>query len=92
MSSKPSPQLISDNEFAAYSKDIGKIALGERGVSLEASSIDQRIDILGLQDTNPNLNMKMHLVNNVRRYPERPLFSCASGDGEPRLTPTLSGY
>jgi hypothetical protein len=33
----------------------------------DGSSIQAGEDILALEDTDPALNMKMHLVNNVRR-------------------------
>lgn len=46
-----------------------KIASGEDGLasSDEIGSVHSGEDILGMQDMDPALNMKMHLVNNVSR-------------------------
>lgn len=43
-----------------------KVALGEPDAALDQYSLGEGEDILALQDVDPALNAKMHLVNNVR--------------------------
>jgi len=66
MSTTSSPQFAPGNEKSSYPKDDEKLALGEQDVSYEASSIGKGEDLLSMQDVDPALNAKMHLVNNVR--------------------------
>ena len=66
MSATSSPVFASGNEKTSYHKDDEKVALGEQDVTYEAASIDKGEDILSLNDIDPALNAKMHLVNNVR--------------------------
>jgi hypothetical protein len=54
-----------------YSKGDEKTQVGD--VPPEAVSIREGSDILSLQDIDPALNAKMHIVNNVR-IPEAPLL------------------
>lgn len=61
MSSDHSPKLAASNE-----KYDEKIASGEPDVVLDGYSVQEGSDILALQDVDPALNAKMHLVNNVR--------------------------
>jgi hypothetical protein len=54
-------------------KDSEKAPLGEPDVVLDGISVAEGKDILALQDTDPALNAKMHIVNNVReRAPQAP--------------------
>lgn len=61
MSTDYSPPLA-----ASDNKDTEKVALGESDVAPDNYSIRDGSDILALQDVDPALNAKMHLVNNVR--------------------------
>lgn len=61
-----------------------KGAEGESGFPAreDASSVHSGEDILSMQDLDPALNMKMHLVNNVRDYcdlPEATSFAFIGG-------------
>lgn len=60
MSSDHSPKL------AGSEKDNEKAVSGEPDVVLDQYSVAEGSDILALQDVDPALNAKMHLVNNVR--------------------------
>jgi hypothetical protein len=53
------------------SKGDEKAALGEPDVSYDHESVGSGEDILALQDVDPALNAKMHLVNNVRAQKRR---------------------
>jgi len=75
MSTLSTPELTSGNEKDPYPKDSEKLAMGERDVSLDEPSIDKGIDILALQDIDPALDAKMHIVNNVRCTKSANLFS-----------------
>lgn len=66
MSTHSSPSLVPGRENDDYSKKDEKNIIGDRDVSLDEPSVDQGVDILALQDTDPALNAKMHIVNNVR--------------------------
>jgi hypothetical protein len=48
-----------------YSKSDEKAPLGEPDVVLDRVSVGEGTDILALQDVDPALNAKMHIVNNV---------------------------
>ena len=63
-----SPPLASSTEKADYPKGDEKVALGETDVSDEHVSMREGQDVLALQDVDPALNAKMHLVNNVRAH------------------------
>ncbi|KAF4628149.1 hypothetical protein G7Y89_g10003 [Cudoniella acicularis] len=65
MSAVLNSPLASSDEKPDYSKDGEKNALGERDVSIEQPSVDRGEDLLSLQDVDPALNAKMHLVNNA---------------------------
>jgi hypothetical protein len=69
-------------DASSEEKNINDVqATNERELrAADGSSINNAEDILGLQDMDPALNMKMHLVNNVRQT----LLSCAA------LGPALS--
>lgn len=60
----------SDDEMN-YSKN-ETIAGGNSDVVPDMYSIGEGQDVLALQDIDPALNAKMHLVNNVRRTPKAP--------------------
>lgn len=51
----------------AHGLDNEKIA-GSDDLAPDGASVMSGQDILQLQDVDPALNMKMHLVNNVRRF------------------------
>lgn len=59
------PQLAAKD---GYPKDTEKVALGERDDSIQEPSIGEGVDILGLQALDRALNLKMHIVNNVRNH------------------------
>lgn len=61
------PPSYKDGDAAALEKKIAAEDGHASGDSLRAddASIRTGEDVLGLQDTDPALNMKMHLVNNV---------------------------
>lgn len=42
-----------------------KVALGEPDIVLDGLSVGEGTDLLALQDVDPALNRKMHIVNNV---------------------------
>jgi hypothetical protein len=73
MSATSSPPLGAGNEKIDYSKDHEKVALGQQDVTYDTHSVDKGEDILSMQDVDPALNAKMHIVNNVRE------FLCADG-------------
>lgn len=51
-------------------RDGEKVAVGDRDVSIdEPLASGTAEDILSMQDVDPALNAKMHLVNNVRITP-----------------------
>jgi hypothetical protein len=64
------PQLAAKDD---YPKDNEKLALAEREDSIGGPSIDEGVDILGLQALDRALNLKMHIVNNVRDQKAPPL-------------------
>lgn len=66
MSTTSNPPLALSDEKTRYSKDHEKVALGEHHVADGLHSIGKGEDILSMQDVDPALNAKMHLVNNVR--------------------------
>lgn len=47
-----------------FERDVG---MNEDVRTIQSSSVGDAEDILALQDLDPALNAKMHLVNNVRR-------------------------
>jgi hypothetical protein len=55
-----------------------KTAIGEPDSVQNGYSVGEGEDILALQDTDPALNAKMFLVNNVRRLPHAPTCSSRS--------------
>jgi hypothetical protein len=55
-----------------------KTAIGEPDSVQDGYSVGGGEDILALQDTDPALNAKMFLVNNVRRLPHAPTCSSRS--------------
>jgi hypothetical protein len=55
-----------------------KTAIGEPDPVQDGYSVGEGEDILALQDTDPALNAKMFLVNNVRRLPHAPTCSSRS--------------
>lgn len=64
-----SPPSYKEGEPASLEKKVGG---GEEGLAQHASAMDGASlhsgeDILSMQDLDPALNMKMHLVNNVSR-------------------------
>jgi len=63
MSRKSSPPLAGND---GYPKGNEKFALGEPDVLVELLSVGEGEDVLALQDVDPALNAKMHIVNNVR--------------------------
>jgi hypothetical protein len=59
-------------------KDTEKVAPGEPDVVLDGYSVAEGKDILALQDVDPALDAKMHIVNNVReREPHKRLDPCS---------------
>lgn len=56
---------ISDNEKNDYSPDREKSTRGAHDVSYDTDSIGTGQDLLAVQDIDPALNAKMHLVNNA---------------------------
>lgn len=73
MSAAFSPHLGGSDEKTEYTKDHEKVALGQQDVTFDTHSVDKGEDILSMQDVDPALNAKMHIVNNVRE------FLCADG-------------
>jgi len=66
MSTKSSPPLPTSSEKGPVLQDNEKGVLGEQDVAYEYVPINNGEDILALQDIDPALNAKMHIVNNVR--------------------------
>jgi len=62
MSATSSPHMHVGNEKADHSKDHEKVALGQQDVTFDTDSIDKGEDILSMQDVDPALNAKMHIV------------------------------
>ena len=60
MSGNHSPALTSSE------KDHEKVIAAEPNLVYDNDSVAEGSDILALQDVDPALNAKMHLVNNVR--------------------------
>ncbi|KAH8819956.1 major facilitator superfamily domain-containing protein [Xylogone sp. PMI_703] len=69
MSVDSSPQFAQGDEKGDIFKDHARTELGEPVAELDGSSVAKGEDILALQDIDPALNAKMHLVNNVRSTP-----------------------
>jgi hypothetical protein len=68
MSLESSPHIAPSDEKTSYPKGDENAALAELDVFYDHDSVGKGEDILGLQDVDPALNAKMHLVNNVRPY------------------------
>jgi hypothetical protein len=66
----------SDDEMNYHKNE--KAAIGEPDSVQDGYSVGEGEDILALQDTDPALNAKMFLVNNVRRLPHAPTCSSRS--------------
>jgi len=71
MSLDSSPHIAPSDKEASFSKGDEKAVLGEPDVSYDHESVGSGEDILALQDVDPALNAKMHLVNNVRAQKHR---------------------
>jgi hypothetical protein len=64
MSEKSSPAFATGND---YPQDSEKVMGEEPKEVREGSLYEKGLDVLGLQDVDPALNAKMHIVNNVSR-------------------------
>jgi hypothetical protein len=71
MSLESSPHIAPSDKETSFPKGDEKAALGEPDVSYDHASVGSGEDILALQDVDPALNAKMHLVNNVRAHKRR---------------------
>jgi hypothetical protein len=72
MSAHSSPPLAVAQEEKDYSDGNEKVAIvGSSDLPPDGFSIREGSDILALQDVDPALNAKMHIVNNVG-FPQAP--------------------
>lgn len=53
-----------------------KVAGVEPDIQLDDHSLGEGVDVLALQDVDPALNAKMHIVNNVRGILHAALTQC----------------
>jgi hypothetical protein len=67
MSAQSNPPLTPSKENNDYPNDSKNVAT-ERDVSIDEPSIGKGVDLLALQDADPALSAKMHIVNNVREH------------------------
>lgn len=66
MSAVSNPPFVESNmEEKEYGKENEKTQVGTNDFPPDNVSVKEGSDILALQDTDPALNAKMHIVNNV---------------------------